>query len=123
MEKNNEIVEVLRALKRIEDSIKELQLAIVQQPRPVFTSSVPTAQHLRDTLPTHRSNNPTSQLTKAQLAILETVRASPQGVTAQEVQETLGLRSRATVSHNLNDLVRLGLASKQKGKRTTYYAR
>jgi Fic family protein len=116
----NEMREMLLILEKLASDITEIK-AYLAPPRKVSPASA-TEFPIETDRQTSDANG-IDQLTTVQLSILQKVRLSPDGTTAEELREQLGYRSRATVSHNLNDLVRLGFLSKRKGEKTYYFTR
>jgi len=108
--------EILRRLGRVEEIVTEIKNMLMQSTNIVSTSTLS-----REDIRTEQTNVfPTERLTESQLAILNEVRSSKVEVAAQDIQDRLGYRSRATVSHNLNDLFKLGLVNKRRGKKALY---
>jgi len=118
--KVSEFKEILRRLARLEKAVVEIKTMLARPTNIVSTSALSRSDHGGSVQPEQTHLIPTEQLTESQLAILNEVRSSKAEITAQDIQDRLGYRSRATVSHNLNDLFKLGLLNKKRGKKAFY---
>jgi DNA-binding CsgD family transcriptional regulator len=118
--KTNEFNEILYRLGRLEKAVIEIKTMLTRPTNMVSTSEVPRNGHGGNMKADSVQLISTEQLTESQLAILNEVRSSKVGITAEDIQDRLGYRSRATVSHNLNDLFKLGLLNKKRGKNALY---
>ena len=120
MENSDKLEEILRRLEELLDNVSEIKMMLSRTSNVVSTSALPR-EALTRPMKSERINVVSlERLTESQLAILNEIRSLNTEVTAQDIQKRLGYRSRATVSHNLNDLYKLGLINKRRGKKAFY---
>ncbi len=117
---NNKLSEILRQLEQLQNNISEIKMMLSQTRNTVSTAAFSREPLIRSIQPERITEAPLERLTESQLAILNEVKSSNNEVTALDIQKRLGYRSRATVSHNLNDLFKLGLLSKRRGRKARY---
>jgi len=118
--KTKEFNEILHRLGRLERAVVEIKTMLTRPANMVSTSEVSRNSDGGNMKTDSIHLISTEQLTESQLAILNEVRSSKDEITAEDIQDRLGYRSRATVSHNLNDLFKLGLLNKRRGKKALY---
>lgn len=118
--KTKEFNEILYRLERLEKTVKDIRTMLTRTSDVVSTSAFSRGDQEGRVQSEQIRLVPIEKLTESQLAILNEVKSSKTEVTAQDIQERLGYRSRATVSHNLNDLFKLGLLNKRRGRKAFY---